>query len=258
MNPRRSANSTVTSATSPPSGLGRVGQQGGGHVGRHVLAAPARAGGTAGRSPARWTAGWPGPSSHRSRSAKAPATGARPAPRPPGLDVSGRTSLPPSPSVSSTGSSDFSAAPHGSPPSSAGCSPSPSSSGQPSARIEDGNTSCSPSTRPTRSTSGRSAWLVSSTPRSSSSRSSRITRASAPTPTRARRRWICSRSATSASAARSSTWAWPSVRSKRSARSATTRPTGRAPLPWGACMASTSASRATECSRRICPIVSWR
>ena len=72
-------------------------------------------------------------------------------------------------------------------------------------RIDPGNTSCSPSTSPTRSASGRSAWPVSSTPRSSSRRSSTITRASAPTATRARRRSICSRSATSAWAACSST-----------------------------------------------------
>ncbi len=214
-------------------------------------------------------------SSHRSRSAKEPSlrrTSSTPAGR--SLTVRGRTSRPPPPSCSSTGSSDFSEAPQGSPPSSAGCSPLPDPSnrraiasllepsgppsGQPSARIDTGNTSCSPSTRPTRRASGRSACPVSSTPRSSSWRSSMITFASAPTATRARRRWICSRSATSAWAACSSTWAWPSVRSKRSARSATTRPTGRAPLPWGCSMASTSASRAAACSRRICWIVSWR
>src|SRR5829696_2745269 len=261
VNPRRSANSTVTSPTSPPRAA--------------WVGSASRAVATSGdmywrNSPSSWryNRAFSSPmdswlararSSQRSRSAKGPSarrTSSTPAAR--SLTVSGRTSRPPRPSVSSTGSSDFSEAPHGSPPSSAGCSPSPSSSGQPSARIEDGKTSCSPSTSPTRSASGRSAWLVSSTPRSSSWRSSRITRASAPTATRARRRWICSRSATSASAARSSTWAWPSVRSKRSARSATTRPTGRAPLPWGACMASTSASRAAACSRRIWEIVSWR
>ena len=262
VNPRRSAKSTVTSATSPPRAA--------------WVGSASRAVATSGdmywrNSPSSWrySRAFSSPmeswlararSSQRSRSAKAPSdrrTSSTPAGR--SLTVRGRTSRPPSPSDSSTGSSDFSDAPHGSPPSSAGCSRSSCPPlGQPPARIDAGNTSCSPSTSPTRSASGRSAWPVSSTPRSSSWRSSTITRASAPTATRARRRWICSRSATSAWAACSSTSAWPSVRSKRSARSATTRPTGRAPLPWGCSMASTSASRAAACSRRICWMVSCR
>src|SRR5829696_6383366 len=243
VNPRRSANSTVTSPTSPPRAA--------------WVGSASRAVATSGdmywrNSPSSWrySRAFSSPmdswlararSSQRSRSAKGPSarrTSSTPAGR--SLTVRGSHSRPPDPSVSSTGSSDFSEAPAGSPPSPAGRStspsPSPSPSGQPSARIEAGNTSRSPSTSPTRSVSGARARPVSSTPRSSS--------------------W---RSSTSAPAACSSTWAWPSVRSKRPARSATTRPRGRsAPSPWGRCMASTSASRAAVCSRRTWVIVSWR